>query len=158
MHPFANHLPSSGPLSLSSSPTRSSPSPGSSNRDTQFSRLHARVAETAVERNFRSRKKPRANIAIKFAPCKNPRGLSLPARPPGSTPCSPLSPPRSSLARFVRPRSGSARSTGRGCEIEGGEKENRCDPFAMGKRDRERSRGGGGHDMRQDGEERGRTG
>lgn len=77
-HPFASYLSSSGLLSLSSFP--SSPRPGSSNRDTQFSRLHARVAETAVERNFRSRKKPRANIAIKFAPCKNPRspcGLSL---------------------------------------------------------------------------------
>jgi len=38
-------------------------SPGSSNRDTQFSRLHARVARkpNAVERNFRSRKKPRAS-------------------------------------------------------------------------------------------------
>lgn len=31
------------------------------------------VAETAVERNFRSRKKPRANTTIKRAPRKNPR-------------------------------------------------------------------------------------
>jgi len=30
------------------------------------------------------------------------------------------------------------------------EKENRCDPFSMGKRDRVRSRSGGGHNMRQD--------
>lgn len=138
-------------------PTSSSTSPGSSNRDTQFSQLHARVAETAVERNFRSRKKPRANIAIKFAPCKNSRSPSgfppLFPRPQAQPPSSALPPPRS--VRSVRPRSGSARSTGRDCEIEGKEKENRCDPFAMGKRDRGRSRGGGGgHDMRQDMRER----
>jgi len=152
MHPFVNHLPSSGPLFLPSlCPSPSSPSPESSNRDTQFSRLHARVAETAVERNFRSRKKPRANIAIKFAPCKNPRSPSerpLPLCDPELNPVLRLSPPCS--VRFVRPRSGSARSTSGDCEIEGREKENRCDPFAMGKRDQERSRGDGGHDMRQD--------
>lgn len=128
--------------------------PGSSNRDTQFSRLHARVAETAVERNFRSRKKPRANIAIKFASCKNSScnpppaslSLSLSFRDPGRNP----------VPRFLLRRSGSLRSTAkRICTLDrprlrdrgGGEKENRCDPFAMGKRDRGRSRGGG-HDMR----------
>lgn len=119
MHPFANnHLPFSIlSLALASSPTSSSASCESSNRDTQFCRLDARVAETAVERNFRSRKKPRAQTSpLNFAPCKNlavslrpspfPPVPSLrPPPPPGGDP-TPLSPPRS--VRSVRPRSGSA--------------------------------------------------
>lgn len=69
-----------------------------------FPGLHARVAETAVERNFRLRgkKPPCANIAIKLMPRKKPR---LPVRlRPGFNP--PSLSPRSSVHRF-------ARSTGR---------------------------------------------
>lgn len=116
------------------------------------------VAETAVERNFRSRKKPRANTAIKRAPGKNPRfypslllSLTLSFSSIPLTTRAPHQPPqeadlhaRPAGCEIVERKTDLERERDRGRRSRSKRRENRCDPFAMGKRDRERLRGGGG--------------
>ena len=115
----------------------------SSNRDTEFSRLHVRVAETAVERNFRLRgkKPPRANLAIKLIPAqKAAASRSPPARfhPP----------PRRSVRRFARStgRSQDRHERKRKSERRMRERPGAAILFAMGKRDRGTQRSVVGHE------------
>lgn len=124
---------------------------GSSNRDTQFSWLHARVAETAVERNFRSRARVQ-EAARKHSPLNAHR-----AKTRGSSSSSLHSLDLAAIFRAPFARDEKRwictldRLVARLQERKEREREigNRCNPFAMGKRDRQGSCGSG-HDTQMD--------